>query len=168
MLMFTLAISCLTTFNLPWFMDLTFQAPNAILFFTALDSAFNTRHIHNWVSFPLWLSLFIPSGIISVLFSSGILYLCQAGGFLFQCPIFLPFHSVHGVLTAKMLSGLPLHSPMHHVLSELSNMTCLSWVSLLGTAHSLIELDKAVVHVIRLVSFLRLQFSVCLPADGEG
>ena len=25
--MFTLAISCLTTFNLPWFMDLTFQVP---------------------------------------------------------------------------------------------------------------------------------------------
>jgi len=24
---FTLAISCLTTFNLPWFMDLTFQVP---------------------------------------------------------------------------------------------------------------------------------------------
>ena len=27
MLMFTLAISCLTTFSLPWFMDLTFQVP---------------------------------------------------------------------------------------------------------------------------------------------
>ena len=27
MLTFTLAISCLTTSNLPWFMDLTFQAP---------------------------------------------------------------------------------------------------------------------------------------------
>ena len=27
MSMFTLAISCLTTFNLPWFMDLTFQVP---------------------------------------------------------------------------------------------------------------------------------------------
>ena len=25
--MFTLAVSCLTTFNLPWFMDLTFQVP---------------------------------------------------------------------------------------------------------------------------------------------
>src|SRR5574337_409646 len=27
MLTFTLAISCLTTSNLPWFMDLTFQVP---------------------------------------------------------------------------------------------------------------------------------------------
>ena len=33
-------------------------------------------------------------------------------------------------------------------------------------AYSFIELDKAVVHVIRLVSFLWLWFSVCLPSDG--
>ena len=38
--------------------------------------------------------------------------------------------------------------------SELSTMTHLSWVALHGMAHSFIELDKAVVHVIRLVSFL--------------
>ena len=47
-------------------------------------------------------------------------------------------------------------------------MTHLSWVALHGMAHSFIELDKAVVHVIRLVSFLWLWFSVCLPSDGEG
>ena len=33
---------------------------------------------------------------------------------------------------------------------------------------SLIELDKAVFHMIRLVSFLWLWFSFCLPSDGEG
>ena len=33
-------------------------------------------------------------------------------------------------------------------------MTRLSWVALHGMALSFIELDKAVVHVIRLVSFL--------------
>ena len=33
-------------------------------------------------------------------------------------------------------------------------MTHPSWVALHGMAHSFIELDKAVVHVIRLVSFL--------------
>ena len=32
---------------------------------------------------------------------------------------------------------------------------------------SFIELDKSVAHVIRLVSFLSLWFSVCLPSDGE-
>ena len=35
-------------------------------------------------------------------------------------------------------------------------------------AHNFIELDKAVVHVISLISFLSFWFSVCLPSDGEG
>ena len=43
-------------------------------------------------------------------------------------------------------------SPVDRVLSELSTMT--SWVALHGMAHSFIELDKAVIHVISLVSFL--------------
>ena len=45
-------------------------------------------------------------------------------------------------------------SPVDQVLSELSTITCLSWVVLHGMAHSFIELDKAVVHVISLFSFL--------------
>ena len=49
---------------------------------------------------------------------------------------------------------MPLPSPVDHVLSELSTMTRLSWVALHGMAHSFIELDKAVVHVISLISFL--------------
>ena len=65
-------------------------------------------------------------------------------------------------------NGLPFLSPGDHVLSELSTMTCLSWVVLLSMADSLIELDKAVIHMIRLVSFLWLWYSVCLPSDGEG
>ena len=47
-------------------------------------------------------------------------------------------------------------------------MTRPSWVALHGMAHSFIELDKAVVSVIRLVSFLGLWFLVRLPSDGEG
>ena len=43
---------------------------------------------------------------------------------------------------------------MDHVLSELSTMTRPSWVALHGMAHNFIELDKAVVHVISLFSFL--------------
>ena len=59
-------------------------------------------------------------------------------------------------------SGWPFPSPVDHILSELSTMTYLSWVSLHGMAHSFIDLDKAVVHVIRLASFLWLWFlSVC-------
>ena len=42
-------------------------------------------------------------------------------------------------------SGLPFSSPVDHVLSEFSTMTCLSWVVLQSMAHNFIELDKAVV-----------------------
>ena len=55
---------------------------------------------------------------------------------------------------------------MNHILSVLSTMTRPSWVALHGMAHSFIELDKAVVHVISLISFLGLWFSFCLPSEG--
>ena len=37
----------------------------AILFFTAFNFTFTTRHIHNWMSFLLWPSCLILSGAIS-------------------------------------------------------------------------------------------------------
>ena len=46
------------------------------------------------------------------------------------------------------------HCPVDHVLSELSTMTCPSWVALHSMAHSFIELDKAVVPVINFISLL--------------
>ena len=78
----------------------------------------------------------------------------QPGEFIFQCPIFLPFHTVHGVLKARILNGLPFPFPVDHILSDFPTMTRPSWVAVHGMAHSFIELDKAVVHVISLVSFL--------------
>ena len=58
---------------------------------------------------------------------------------------------------------MPFLSPADHILSELSTMAHLSLVALHGMAHSFIELDKAVVHVVKLVSVLWLWFSVYLP-----
>ena len=65
-----------------------------------------------------------------------------------------------GFLVQEYRRGLPFPSPVDHVLSELSTMNRLSWLSLHGMAHSFIELDKALVHVIRLVSFLWLWLPV--------
>ena len=45
---------------------------------------------------------------------------------------------------------------MDHVLSELSTMMHPSWLALHGMAHSFIELDKAVVHVVSLISVMRV------------
>ena len=46
---------------------------------------------------------FILSKVISPLFSSNILGTYRPGEFIFQCPIFLPFHTVHGVLKPRIL-----------------------------------------------------------------
>ena len=48
--------------------------------------------------------------------------------------------------------AIPFSSGSHFVRTL--HMTCLSWVALHGMAHSFTELDKDVVHVIRLVNFL--------------
>ena len=61
-----------------------------------------SSHIHNWVLFLLWLCLFILSGLTSSLISSSMLGTYQPGEFIFQCPIFLLFHTVHGVLKARI------------------------------------------------------------------
>ena len=113
-------------------------------------------------------SLLKLMSIESVMLSNSKLGTYWPGEFIFQCSIFLPFHTVHGVLKARILQWFPFPSPVDHILPELSTMTHPSWVALHSMAHSFIELDKAVVHVIRLVSFLWLWFSVCLPSDGEG
>ena len=133
----------------------------------ALDFTSITSHVHNRVLFFIWLHLFIASGVISPLFSSSILDTHGPGEIISQCPIFLPFHTVHGILKPRRLKWFAFPSPVDHVFSELFTMTRPSWVALHGMTHSFLELDKAVVHVIRLVSFLWLWFSIWLPSDGE-
>ena len=167
MLMFTLGISCLTTSNLPWFMDLTFQVPMQYCAYSIGLYLYHCSHSQLGVVFALALSLHF-SGFISPLISSSILGTYRPGKFIFQCPIFLPFHTVHGVLKARILKWFAIPFFSWPRLSEHSKMTCLSSVAPHGMAHSFIELDKAVVHVISLDSFLGLWFSVCLPSDGEG
>ena len=72
---------------------------------------------------------------------------------------FCLFILLMGFSRKEYWSSLSFFSPMDHTLSELSTMTCPSWVALHGMAHSLTELDKAIVHVIRLVRL----WSVFLP-----
>ena len=86
-----------------------------VLLFTALDLASITRHMHNWVLFLLWLHPFILSGIISPLSSCSILGTYLPEEFIFQYPIILPFHTVHGVLKARILKWFPFSSGPHSV-----------------------------------------------------
>ena len=126
----------------------------AILLFTASDFASITRHINNGALFLLWLCLFILSGVISPLISSSILGTYCHGEIIFQSSIFWPSHTVHGVLKAGILKrfAIPFSSGPRFVRTL--TMTCPPWVALHGMAHPFIKLDKAVVLVISLISFL--------------
>ena len=127
MSMFTLAISCLTTSNLPSFMDLTFQVPmqycslqHQTLLLLPVTSMTGCCFLFD--------SLFILSGTISPLFSNSIL---APGEFIFQHHIFLPFHTAHGVLKAGVLKwfAIPFYSEprfgrtLHHDPSTLGGPT---------------------------------------------
>ena len=168
MSMFTLAISWFDHFQFTLIHGPNIPGSYAILFSIASDFTSVTSHIHNCVLFSLWLCPIILSGVISPLFSSSLLGTYWPGEFIFQCYIFCLFILFIGFSRQEYWSGLPFPSPVDHVLSELSTMTHPSWVALHGMAHSFIELDKTVVHIISLISFLWLCFSFCLPSDGEG
>ena len=154
MLTFTLAISCLITSHLPWFMDLTFQVPMqycSLQHQTLLPSPVpsTTGCCFCFGSIPsFFLELFLHWSQVAYWAPN------WPGEFIFQCPIFLPFHTVHGVLKARILKWFAIPFSSGPCFVELSTMTRPSWVALHGMAHSFTEWDKAVVHVIRLVSFL--------------
>ena len=132
----------------------------AILLFTALDFTSITSHIYNWMLFLPWLHLFFFSEVISPLIAHSILGTYLPGKFIFQCSVFLPFHVVHGALKARILKwfAIPFSSGPHFVRTLLHDPSILG--ALHGMVHSFIELDKAVILVIRLVSFLWLWFSL--------
>ena len=167
MFTFTLTISCLSTSNLPWFMDLTFQVPtqycslqhwillpspvtstNGCYFCFASFSSFFLELFFHWFPVAFWAPTDLGSSSFSVL-------------------PFCLFIRFVGFSRQEYWSGLPFPSPVDHILLEVSTMTPLSWVALHGMAHSFIELDKAVVHMIRLFSFLWFWFSFYLPSDGD-
>ena len=127
---FTLAISCLTTSYLPWFMGLTFQVPmqycslqHRTLFpspvtstsrccfsFGSVSSFFLELFLH-WSAVAYW----APTDLGSSSFS--VLSFC-----LFT--LFIRFSR------NEYWSGLPFPSPVEHILSDLSSMICPSWVAL--------------------------------------
>ena len=164
---FALVICCLTTSNLPWFTDLRFQVPmqycslkhRTLLLSTVTSTAgycfcfgsipsFFLELFLRWSPVAYWAPTYLGSTSFSILpFCLFILFM--------------------GFSRQEYWSGMPFPSPVDHILSDLSTMTCLSWVALQGMAHSFIELDKAVVHVITLISFLLLWFSFCLLSDEK-
>ena len=166
MSMFTLAISCLTTSNLPWFMNLTFWVPMqycSLHYQTLLPSSVISTtgycFCFGFVS-SFFLELFHHSFPVAYWAPSDL-----GSSSLIVIPFCL-FTVFTGFLRWEDLDSLPSHSPVGHILSELSTITRPSREALHGMTHSFIELNKAVLHVISSVSFLWLWFSFFLPSDG--
>ena len=143
---FTLAISYLTTSNLPWFMDLTFQVPMqycSLLHWTLLLSpvTFTAGYCFCFGSIPsFFLELF--------LYWSPVAYRAPTdlGSSCFSILSFCLFILFMGFSRQEYWSGLPLPSPVDRILSDISTMTHPSWVAPQAWL-SCIELDKAVVLV---------------------
>ena len=168
MLIFTLCLSCLNQFILIHGPNLTFQVPvqywccflqHWTLLPSPVTSAVGCSFHYGSVS-----SFFL----VVFLHSSPVAYWATAslGSSSLSVLSFCLFILFMGFSRQEFWSGLPFPSPVDHVLSELSTMTHPSWVALHCMAHSFTELDKAVIHVIIVVSFLWLWFSFCLPFDG--
>ena len=154
MSMFTLVISCLTTSNLPWFRDLTFQVPMQYYYlqhWTFLSppetSTTGCCFCVSSASYFL-LELFLLSSPVEYWTPTDL------GSSSFIVISFCIFILFMGFSRQECWSGFPFPSPVDHVLSQLSTMTSFSWVALHSMAHSFIELDKSVVYVISLFSLL--------------
>ena len=148
LLMFILAISCLTMFfTLIHGPDI--PGSYAILFCIVSDFTFTTRHIHNCISFPFWPSCFIFSGTIHIcppLFPNSILDTFWPGELILHCRIFLPFHTVHGLLMVRILKWFAINSSsgLHFVRTLQYGPSILG--SLAWHGHSFVELHKLFSH----------------------
>ena len=146
MSIFTLAISCLTTSNLPSFMDLTFQVPMqycSLQHWTLLLSP-----VTSTTGYCFWFGS-IPSFFLELfLHYSPVAYwaLIDLGSSSFSILSFCLFILFMGFSRQEYWSGLPFPSPVDHILSDLSTMTRPSWVAPHAWL-SFIELDKAVILV---------------------
>ena len=142
MSIFTLAISCLTTSSLPWFMDLTFQVPmqycslqHRILLLSPITST--TGYCFYFGSIPsFFLELFLHWSPVAYWGPTDL------GSPSFSILSFCLFILFMGFSRREYWSGLPFPSPVDHILSDLSTMTHPSWVAPQAWL-GFIELDKA-------------------------
>ena len=143
MLMFNLDISCFTTSNLPWFMNLTFQLPVQYCslqhwtLFSSPDTSTTKRFFHFGPAASFFLEL-----LVIALHSSPVAYWAPSdleGSSLVS--YLLPFHTVHGFLSARILKWLVISSYTGPHFFRIAHYAYQSWVTH-GMAQIFIELCK--------------------------
>ena len=87
------------------------------ILFTALEFISIANHIQNLVFYLVLAQPLHSFWSCFSLFYSNILGTFRPGEFIFQCHIFLPFHTLHGVLKARILKwfATPFSSGLHFV-----------------------------------------------------
>ena len=162
MLSFTFAISCLTTSNLPWFMDLTFQVPLqycSLWHWTLLLSLVTSTAGFCFCSGSIpsfFLELFLRCSPVAYWAPTDL------GSSSFSILSFCIFTLFMGFSRQEYLSGLPFPSPVEHILSDLSTMARLSWVAPHGMA-KFHWVRRGCGPVIRLAGFLWLWYQCACP-----
>jgi len=159
---FTLAISCLTTSNLPWFMDLTFQVP---MQYCSLQH--RTLLLPPVTSTAGYCFCFdsIPSFFLELFLCwSQVAYWALTN---WGVPLSVSYHFAFSYCSWGS-QGKSTEVVCHSLLQWTTFcQTSPPWPVCFGWPHrawlGFIELDKAVVHVIRLASFLWSWFQCVCP-----
>ena len=146
-------------------MDLTFKVPMQYCSLQHQTTSITSR-MHSWALFCFGSTLHCFWSNSSTLLQYHIGHLWAWGVDLSVPYLFLPSHTVFGVLKARILKWLAIFfstgprfvRTLHHDPSILDGPT--------RQACNFIELDKAVIQVISLVSLLWLWIPSCLPSDG--
>ena len=152
--MFTLAISCLTTSNLPWFMDLTLQVP--VQHWSLQHCSWPPSPVPSTTGCCFCFGSISPFFLELFLHCSSVAY-CEPtdlGSSSFSVISFCLFILFMGCLKARILKwfAIPFSSGPRFVRAFPCEHPF--WVTLHSMSHSFIELVKAVFHVIILISFL--------------
>ena len=140
--MFILAISCLTTSNLPWFMDQTFQVPMQYCYLqhptllSPLDTSTDERHFHFGSAASFFLELFLCSSPVAYWTSLNVGG--SSSGVIFFAFAYCSW-GFHGKNT-----GVACHSHLWWTTFVRTLHFDVSWVALQGMAHSFTGLRKPV------------------------
>ena len=126
-------------------MDLTFQVPTQYcslqhqILLSSPQRSTTEWHFHFGSATSFFLGL-----LVVILHSSPVAYWTQSSpeGSSFGIISFLLFIQFMGFSQKLYWDGSPFPPPVDHLLSELSTMTCPSWVALHSIGHSFVELHK--------------------------
>ena len=162
MSVFTLAIFFLTSFNLLWFMDLTCQLPINIVLYSIGLYFHHQSHPQLGIVFAMAPSYHSFWNYFSTVLQQHIGHLGSSSFTVINFRIFILFM---GLSKEENWSGLPFSLSVGHILSEISTITCQTWVAPHNTAQRFIVSFHFLDVVSRAAINFRLHVSFSISID---